>query len=151
MKMTLTFEWIDEGRGKDGIVAEGDFLVKGEADVKKDVKAWVDAMFAADRGAHKHFEVCRRYGCKGDRCWIVYGKRRRFNWSVNFMSWADVVMGCTMNYLGWERDIMVDSIVGKGYTFVSSEGEVRKFKKLTEVDKFIREEMRRQSGRQEKE
>ena len=50
-------------------------------------------------------------------------------------------MCCTMNYLGWERDMDADQLAGKGYTFVSSNGTVKKFKNLTELDKFIVDEM----------
>ena len=63
------------------------------------------------------------------------------NWSLNFMSWAELVMGCTMNYLGWERDRDADELAGKGCTFVSSNGVVKKFKDLTELDRFIVDEM----------
>lgn len=139
--MVLTLDWIDNGRAASILAAEREFVVKDESDVKKDIAAWVKEMYDADKGKHKHFEVCRRYGCNGRRIWVCYGTKTKMNWSINFMSWADLVMGCTMNYLGWERDKDADDLDGKGYTFVSSNGVVKKFKNLTELDKFIVDEM----------
>ena len=141
VKMVLTFEWTDNRRGEDKIVDEREFAIKDEADVKKDISAWVKEMYKADKGKHRNFEVCRRHGCKDDRGWVVYGTKGKFNWAFNFMSWAVLIMACTMNYLGWERDIDTDQINGKGYTFVSRIGVVRKFKTLQDLDKFIQEEM----------
>ena len=139
-KMVLTFEWTDNGyRGIPD--EEREFVVKDEVDVKKDISAWVKEIFAADKGKHKHFEVCRRYGCNGRCCWICYGTKSKMTWAVQFMSWAVMTMACTLNYLGWERDIDADQLAGKGYTFVSSNAVVKKFKNLTELDKFIIEEM----------
>lgn len=142
VKMVLTFEWTDDGRGCGDIVAEREFTVKSEANVQKDIAAWVKEMYKADKGKHKDFEVCRRHGCKDDRSWVVYGTKSRFNWLPNFMTWAEMIMACTMNYLGWERDIEFDQCNGKGYTFVSRIGAVRKFKTLEALDQFIDEEMR---------
>ena len=112
VKMVLTFEWTDNGHDDKNIVTEREFTVKSEADVQKDITAWVKEMYKADKGKHKNFEVCRRHNCKGERCWIVYGTKSCFNWSPNFMSWAEMIMACTMNYLGWERDIEVDQCNG---------------------------------------
>ena len=151
MKMVLTFEWDDNECDDNNIVAEREFFIKDEAMEKKDITDWVKEVYVSDKGKHKYFKVYRRDGFKDVRSWVVSGTKGRFIWEPHFMAWADLVLGCTMNYLGWSRDMDADETRGKGYTFVSSEGEVRKFKKLTEVDKFIREEMRRQSGRQEKE
>lgn len=140
-KMTLTFEWIDNGRRASIRVAEREFPIKDEVDVKKDISAWVKEMYAADKGKHEHFEVCRKYGCQDRRMWVCYGTKGRYNWSINFMSWAVMIMACTMNYLGWERDIAADEVLGNGYTFVSSNGVVKRFKNLVELDRFIIEEM----------
>jgi len=142
MKMRLTFEWTDNRRGEDNIVDEREFDVKDEADVKKDISAWVKEMYAADKGKHQHFEVCRRYKMGTERCWIVYGNKRVKNWGFNFMSWAVLVLACTMNYLGWERDIETDQFKGSGYTFVSQVDVKRHFKTLQDLDKFIQEEMK---------
>lgn len=141
MKMVLTFEWTDNGHGEN-IVAERLFDIKNEAEVKKDIIAWVKEKYAADKGKHKNFEVCRRYGCKDERCWVVYGTKGKFNWGFNFMSWAELIMACTMNYLGWVRDIDADKYRGKGYTFVSRDGVVKWFTSLEDLDGFLAEEMR---------
>ena len=140
MKMVLTFEWTDNGHGD--IVDEREFAIKDDVEVKKDIAAWVKEMYAADKGKHKHFEVCRRYGCKDKLCWVVYGTKGKFNWAINFMSWAVMIMACTMNYLGWERDIDADQRRGKGYTFVSRSGVVKWFTSLEDLDGFLAEEMR---------
>ena len=141
MKMVLTFDWIDNGRSASIWAAEREFVVKDEVDVKKDIAAWVKEMYDADKGKHEHFEVCRKYGCQDRRMLVCYGTKRRYNWSINFMSWAVMIMACTMNYLGWERDIDTDTARGKGYTFVSSNSVVKRFKNMTELDKFIVDEM----------
>ena len=141
MKMILTFEWTDDGHGDDKIVDEREFAIKDEADVQKDISAWVKEMYAEDKGKHEHFEVCRKYGCQDRRVWVCYGTKGRYNWAINFMSWAVMVMACTMNYLGWERDIDTDTARGKGYTFVSSNCVVKRFKNMTELDRFIIDEM----------
>ena len=140
--MVLTFEWTDEGHGRDVIADERMFAIKDEKDVKKDITAWVKEMYKADKGKHKHFEVCRRYGCKGRRMWVCYGTKPKMNWSINFMSWAELIMSCTMNYLGWERDIEADQRNGSGYTFVSRNGIVKWFTSLEDLDGFIKSEMR---------
>lgn len=140
--MVLTFEWTDNGHGRDDIADERLFAIKDEAEVKKDISAWVKEMFKADKGKHRHFEVCRRYGCKDERCWVVYGTKGKFNWAFNFMSWAEHIMSCTMNYLGWERDIEADQRKGSGYTFVSRAGIVKWFTSLEDLDGFIKSEMR---------
>ena len=140
-KMVLTFEWIDDGRGDDKIVAEKEFVVKDEKEVKKDITAWVKKLYKYSKKKNSEFEVCRRSGCNGRKMWVCYGTRTKMNWAQDFMSWAVLTMCCTMNYLGWERDIDADTLNGKGYTFVSSNGVVKKFKNLTELDKFILDEM----------
>lgn len=144
--MVLTFEWTDEDHDDDNIVDERMFAIKSEAGAKKDISAWVKEMFKADKGKHRHFEVCRRYGCKDERCWVVYGTKGRFNWMPKFMSWAELIMSCTMNYLGWERDIGADQKNGSGYTFVSLAGIVKWFTSLEDLDEFIKSEMRLASG-----
>ena len=144
-KMILTFDWIDNGRGKSILADEREFIVKDEADVQKDIVAWVKEMYKADNGKHENFEVCRRYKMGTERMWIAYGTKSNINWSINFMSWAVMVMACTMNYLGWERAIETDQLAGKGYTFVSSTGETKKFKNLLKLDEFIQNEMKRLS------
>ena len=58
-KMILTFDWIDNGRGKSILADEREFTVKDEADVQKDIVAWVKEMYKADNGKHENFEVCR--------------------------------------------------------------------------------------------
>ena len=142
-KMTLTFMWTDDGHGDDKIIAEKEFTVKSEPDVKKDISAWVKDLYKYTGDKSKHFEVGRKFiGVGGQRCtWIVYGNKTKFNWNVNFMSWAENIMVCTLAYLGWERDIDLDRTTGSGFTFISSSGVVKKFKNLTELDKFIIEEM----------
>ena len=62
--------------------------------------------------------------------------------AFNFMSWAVLIMACTMNYLGWERDIEADQKKGSGYTFVSRAGIVKWFTSLEDLDGFIKSEMR---------
>lgn len=142
-EMTLTFEWTDRGcRGR--IVASRQFPVKDEARVREDVEAWVREMYEADGGQHEHFEVGRKFiGVGGQRCtWIVYGTKTKFNWNVNFMSWAENFMVCTLAYLGWERDVNH----ANGYRFVNiSNGDHMLCNSLEEIDEFIKSEMRRVS------
>ena len=140
-KMTLTFEFTDNGRGR--IVAEKEFAIKSEPEIKKDISAWVKTLYKYTGDKSKHFEVGRKFIGVGGQCctWIVYGTKTKFNWNVNFMSWAENIMVCTLAYLGWERDIDLDRATGSGFTFISSNGVVKKFKNLTELDKFIIGEM----------
>lgn len=135
-KMVLTFGWdtdIEDGR----IADEREFAVKDEKDIKKDITAWVKEMLKADKGKHKTFEVSRRQGCYSD--WIVYGTKGRFNWKPNFMASEELIMVCTMDYFGYDRNMEADERAGKGYTFTTRKGHVLKFKGLVELDEFIME------------
>ena len=58
------------------------------------------------------------------------------------MSWALMVMACTLNYLGWERD---NSHPADGYYFVKVVGEPdhMRCESLEDIDRFVQSEMRK--------
>ena len=57
------------------------------------------------------------------------------------MSWALMVMACTLNYLGWERD---NSHI-KDYHFVKVVGDFdhMRCESLEDIDRFVQSEMRK--------
>ena len=151
MDMTLTFEYTHVGgssrRGQ--VLERRAFPVKSESHVQKDIEAWVKECYAKylpnEQG--RLFEVCRLHGADATPAWVCYGNENEINWNGNFMSWALMVMACTLNYLGWERD---NSHI-KGYHFVKVVGDFAHMRceSLEDIDRFVQSEMRKAVSEEE--
>lgn len=146
-KMTLTFEYTTVGNEtwRGHVLAEKSFDIKDEAAVQKDIVEWVRGCYDTIK-PHintRYFEVCRRHGPADGRIWVCYGTGTdNISWNFNFMSFAVMIMACTMNYLGWERDIDKDMNGKNGYEFVNDRLERVHFNSLIELDNFIKGKMK---------